>query len=149
MSKRVRQSHQLPSQSSVVILACRDDHHEAKSFFFFLLKRVSWGFSSHSLCSGGAKHVVATWLVLRGGFNAPLCVTLGFPAIFFQFSVLSFLNFPPFLFLLHFSLSFATIVVLHFFLQVAILIAISCVLLSLGLHFLGMASSSLGLLFVE
>ena len=49
--------------------------------------------------------------------------------------MLFFLNFIPFLFLHHFSLSFVVIVVLRSFLR-AILIAISCVLLSLGLHFL-------------
>ena len=66
--------------------------------------------------SGSVRHVVATWCVLSGGFNAPLRVTLEFPAVFFfpQFFVLSFLNFLPFLFLLHFSLSFAIITVLHF-----------------------------------
>ena len=46
--------------------------------------------------NGGAGCVVAMWRNLRGDFNALLHVTLGFPVVFFfQFSMLSFLNFLP------------------------------------------------------
>ena len=67
----------------MVVLACRDNHQEVKGFFFFWLKRVSWGFSPHLMHSGGTRHVVAMWLVLRGRFNAPFRVTLEFSAGFF------------------------------------------------------------------
>ena len=59
----------------MVVLACHDDHQKVKGF---LLKRVYWGFSPYLMRSGNAKHVMATWLALSGGFNAPLRVTLGF-----------------------------------------------------------------------
>ena len=72
--------------SSVVILACHDNHQKVKGF---LLRRDSWGFVPHLMHSGGARHVMAMWRVLSGGFNAPLRVTLGFPTAF-QLSVLSF-----------------------------------------------------------
>ena len=71
---------------SVVVFTCHNDHQKVKGF---LLKHDSWGFIPLLMRSGGAKHVVATWHVLSGGFNALLRVTLGFPANF-QFSVLSF-----------------------------------------------------------
>ena len=74
----------------MVILVCCDDHQEVK--VFFLLRRVSWGFSPHSMRNGDARHVVATWRVLKGRFNAPLRVTLGFPAIFY-FILFYFFNF--------------------------------------------------------
>ena len=38
--------------------------------------------------------VVATWPVLISGFNAPICMTLGFP-VEFQFFEPWFLNFSP------------------------------------------------------
>ena len=80
---------------SMVVLACCDDHKEVKGF---LLRRVSWGFSSYLMRSGDARCVMATWRVLSGGFNAPLYVTLEFPAVFFffKFCVLSFLKLPSF-----------------------------------------------------
>ena len=51
------------------------------------------------MCSGGVGCVLATWHSLRGGFNAPLHVTLGFPAVF-SVSCAYFLLFLP-----YFSLS--------------------------------------------
>ena len=80
----------------VVVLACRDNHKEVKGF---LLRRVSWGFSSYLMHSGGAKCIVATWHLLSGGFNAPFRV-IGSPAVlllfFFHFSLLSFFKLPSF-----------------------------------------------------
>ena len=70
---------------SVVVLACRDNHQEVKGFFFFFAQTCLLGFMSAFNAHGGARHVVATWLVLGGGFNAPLRVTLGFPAFYFYF----------------------------------------------------------------
>ena len=75
-----------PPPGSVAILMCHDDRQKVKGF---LLKCDFWGFIPHLMRSGGARHVVATWHVLSGGFNAPLHVTLGFPTVF-QFFVLNF-----------------------------------------------------------
>ena len=70
----------------MAVLVCHDDRQKVKGF---LLKCDFWGFIPHLMRSGGARHVVATWHVLSGGFNAPLHVTLGFPTVF-QFFVLNF-----------------------------------------------------------
>ena len=69
---------------SMVVLTCHDNHQEVKGFFFFFFAQTCLlGFLSAFNAHGGARHVVATWLVLGGGFNAPLRVTLGFPAFYF------------------------------------------------------------------
>lgn len=70
----------------MVVLACHDDRQKVKGF---LLRCDSWGFVLHLMRSNDARHVVATWHVLSGGFNTPLHVTLEFPTVF-QFFVLSF-----------------------------------------------------------
>ena len=83
LRKRARRSHQLPPR--LCGHPCGDGHQEVKGFFFFFfffLFFLFWDFPTHSLCSGGAGCVVATWCGLRGEFNAPLRVTLGFPAVF-------------------------------------------------------------------
>ena len=70
----------------LIVLACHDDHQKVIGF---LLRCGSWGFVPHLVRSGSATHIVAIWLVLSGGFNAPLLLPLRFLAIF-QFSVPSF-----------------------------------------------------------
>ena len=84
-----------------------------KVFFFFLCVCLL-DFPPHLLCSGGVGCVVATWHGLRGEFNAPFSVTLGFPAVF-QFFVLSFLNFSSSHFPFHFLQ--LPIIALSFFLS--------------------------------
>ena len=70
---------------SVVVHVAAITKRRKVFFFFFKFYFVSWDFPPYSMCSGGARCVVATWRNLRGGFNAPLRFTLGFPVVFSVF----------------------------------------------------------------
>ena len=62
-----------------VIEMCHDDHQKVKGF---LTGHGSWDFAPHLVCGGATTCVMATWHVLISGVNAPVCMTLGFPAEF-------------------------------------------------------------------
>ena len=64
---------------SVVVVECQDDHQKMKGF---LTRHGFWGFVPHSMCSGGATHIVAMWCVLTSGVNAPFVWLLVFPLNF-------------------------------------------------------------------